>query len=151
MSDSNLKNRLINKIKESDDPSLLEKAANLFELQEPEVSYKETKYNSTVTKSIDPLLEMNIVRIKELMLAHGVEMAYAFGSAVKHNMKQHSDMDFVIRFHSGLDYETYANNYFNLLNALRNLLKIDVDLLTEETLSNPYLIQSINENKLQIL
>ncbi len=151
MSDGNLKKRLINKIEESDDSALLEKAANLFELQEPEISFKETKNNKTVIRSIDPLLQMNIVKIKELMQAHGVKMAYAFGSAIKNNMKQHSDMDFVIRFHSDLDYETYANNYFNLLNALRNLLKIDVDLLTEETITNPYLIQSINEHKLQIL
>lgn len=151
MPDSNLKKRLINKIKESDDAALLEKAAYLFELQEPEIHYKETKTGKTDVKDIDPRLQRNVVRIKELMQSHGVKKAYVFGSAIKNNMKQQSDMDFVIRFHADLDYETYANNYFNLLNALRNLLKIEVDLIAEETITNPYLIQSINEHKLQIL
>jgi predicted Zn-ribbon and HTH transcriptional regulator len=35
-----LKDKLINKIKETDDPALLEEISNLFELQEPEAVYQ---------------------------------------------------------------------------------------------------------------
>ena len=85
------------------------------------------------------------------MRLHGVQSAYAFGSAVTNTMKPDSDVDFVIRFPSEMDYTTYGNNYFDLLYALQDLLNTDVDLLAEETITNPYLIQSINKNKLQLL
>ena len=40
MADDNLKEKLINKIKETDDPSILEEVSNLFELQEPDTVYQ---------------------------------------------------------------------------------------------------------------
>jgi hypothetical protein len=39
MPDETLKDRLINKIKEINDPVILEEVSNLFELQEPETIY----------------------------------------------------------------------------------------------------------------
>ena len=42
MPDNTLKERLINKIKEIDDPAMLEEVSNLFELQEPETVYTTT-------------------------------------------------------------------------------------------------------------
>ena len=40
MPDTNLKEKLINKIKETDDPAILEEVSNLFELQEPDTIYQ---------------------------------------------------------------------------------------------------------------
>ena len=39
MSEETLKDKLINKIKEIDNPAILEEVSNLFELQEPETIY----------------------------------------------------------------------------------------------------------------
>ncbi len=89
--------------------------------------------------------------IKNLLQQYGVERAYLFGSAAKQTFQEKSDVDFLISFKKHLDYETYSNNYFNLLYSLQNLLKTDVDLVAEETLSNPYLIESINQSKIQLL
>jgi predicted nucleotidyltransferase len=89
--------------------------------------------------------------IRTLLLKYGVERAYVFGSAAKHTLTKKSDIDFLIRFKKDLDYKTYGNNYFELLYALQALLKKDVDLIAEETLSNPYLIESINQSKIQLL
>jgi predicted nucleotidyltransferase len=89
--------------------------------------------------------------IKSLLKKYGVESAYLFGSAAKQTQHRGSDVDFLIRFKKDLDYETYGNNYFGLLYSLQALLKKDVELVAEETLSNPYLIQSINESKIQLL
>lgn len=97
------------------------------------------------------ILMAKISEIKEIMQKYGVSRAFAFGSAVKGEMHADSDIDFLISFPPELDYETYADNYFNLLHALRELLKRDVDLLAEETIRNPYLRQSIDQNKLKIL
>lgn len=85
------------------------------------------------------------------MQHYGVQHAYAFGSAVKNTMHEGSDVDFIIRFPDDMDYETYANNYFALAHALEKLLNKQVDLVTEKTLKNPYLLQAINSHKMQLL
>jgi predicted nucleotidyltransferase len=92
-----------------------------------------------------------LTQIKELMKHYGVERAYAFGSAVKNNMHETSDVDFIFSFPKDMNYETYANNYFALAHALENLLNKQVDLVTEKTLKNPYLLQDINSHKVQLL
>ncbi len=85
------------------------------------------------------------------MQQYGVEKAYLFGSAAKGTMKQDSDVDFIIRFPDDMHYTTYADNYFALADALEALLKKSVELVTEKTLKNPYLLKSINRHKLQLL
>jgi len=96
-------------------------------------------------------IQQHLPQIKSLMQQYGVQSAYAFGSAVKDTMTDKSDVDFIINFPSDMDYKTYGNNYFNLLFALQDLLHRDVDLVTEKTIKNPYLLQSINSHKLKVL
>ena len=97
------------------------------------------------------IVQKYLPQITQLMQHYGVQRAYAFGSAVRNTMKEDSDVDFIISFPEDMDYETYSNNYFALLYGLQDLLKRDVDLVTEKTLKNPYLLQSINQHKVQIL
>ena len=85
------------------------------------------------------------------MQYYGVNRAFAFGSAVKGPMREDSDVDFIISFPKSMDYETYANNYFALAHALEDLLKKNVDLVAEKTLKNPFLLESINSHKVQVL
>ena len=66
-------------------------------------------------------------------------------------MKLDSDVDFIIRFPDNVHYTIYADNYFALADALENLLQRRVELVTEKTLKNPYLLQNINSHKLQVL
>ncbi len=54
MPDKTLKEKLINKIKEIDDPAILEEVSNLFELQESETIYK---VNEKQGKSIEEAKE----------------------------------------------------------------------------------------------
>ncbi len=97
------------------------------------------------------IIEQHLTQIKSLMQVHGVLKAYAFGSAVKGNMNAESDVDFLVRFPATLDVETYSNNYFSLIDALETLLNKKVELIAEETLSNPYFIQSIDSHKVSVL
>ena len=96
-------------------------------------------------------LHTHLPQIRKLMLEYGVQKAYAFGSAAQGNMHSDSDIDFVIRFPENMGYEAYGNNYFDLLYALQALLKKDVDLVAEETLTNPYLIEKIRKQMLVII
>ena len=85
------------------------------------------------------------------MLQYGVERAYLLGSAAKGSMNDKSDVDFIIKFPDDMHYVAYADNYFALADALEMLLKKNVDLVTEKTLKNPYLLQIINQHKLQLI
>lgn len=97
------------------------------------------------------IVQQYLPQIQNIMRKYGVQSAYAFGSAVKNTMDTDSDVDFLIRFPADMHYETYANNYFALAHALEDLLKKRVELLAEETLSNPFLIESINSHKMAVL
>ena len=99
---------------------------------------------------MEKLVEQNLIEIKRL-LQYRVETVYLFGSAARGNMTSDSDVDFIIKFPEDMDYVTYADNYFALADALEVLLKKGVNIVTEKTLKNPYLLQSINRNKLQLI
>ena len=96
-------------------------------------------------------IEKNLPEIKALFTKYGVKNAYLFGSAATNKSTKNSDVDFLYTFHENLDYETYASNYFELLDELESLLKKNVDLVAEKTLKNPYLIESINQSKIQLV
>ena len=100
---------------------------------------------------MEATVEKNLTEIKQLLKLYGVESAYLFGSAAKDTTGVNNDVDFLVRFKTNLDYETYGDNYFKLLYSLQDLLNKEVDLVAEETLSNPYLIESINRSKIQLM
>jgi len=96
-------------------------------------------------------IETKLPQIKNLFTKYGAKRVFLFGSAATNKFNENSDVDFLYSFSEDLDYETYANNYFSLLDELQVLLKTKVDLVAEKTLRNPYLIESINESKIQLL
>ena len=100
---------------------------------------------------MNSLIESNLVEIRALMTRYGVVRAHLFGSAADDTMTEKSDVDFLVSFHPELDYTEYGNNYFELIYALQDLLNKDVDLIAEETLKNPFLIRSIDKQKILIL
>lgn len=56
MHETTLKEKLINKLKEIDDPALLEEVSNLFELQEPETVFQVTdKQKQAIDKATDQI------------------------------------------------------------------------------------------------
>ena len=100
---------------------------------------------------MEKIVAQNLPQIKQLMLQYGVEHAYLFGSAALDTMTDQSDVDFIIKFPDSMNYVNYADNYFALADALEALLCKNVDLVTEKTLKNPYLLSNINRHKLQLL
>ncbi len=100
---------------------------------------------------VSNIITQDLHQIKQLMHHYGVVKAYAFGSAVKGTMTENSDVDFIISFPEDMHFVTYADNYFALGHALEKLLKKNVDLVAEKTLKNPYLLQSINSHKIQLI
>lgn len=100
---------------------------------------------------MDKSIEKKLPIIKKIFLQYGAYNVYLFGSYATGTNNDKSDIDFIFSFPKELNYEQYADNYFNLLNNLEEELNMDVDLVAEKTLENPYLIQKINSQKIKIL
>lgn len=95
------------------------------------------------------IIKKNIDQIKELCVNHHVNSLYAFGSVCTDKFTDSSDIDLLISFEK-MDHADYADNYFHVADQLENILHRSVDLLTDKSLSNPFFIESINQNKLLI-
>ncbi len=90
--------------------------------------------------------EQNISKIKILCEVHNVEKLYLFGSATNANFSDKSDIDFLVSFKK-FDLSEYFSNYMTLKEKLKSIFKRKIDLVEEQTLKNPILINSINKNK----
>ncbi len=92
------------------------------------------------------LVQNHIEKIKNLCIAYNVERMYLFGSALRNDFRPESDIDFLVKFKI-INLADYFENYLNFKEQLKKLLGREVDLLEEQTLKNPILINSINKNK----
>ena len=92
------------------------------------------------------LIDKNSDRLKMICSTYHVDKMYLFGSALNSNFNDESDIDFLVKFKS-FELSHYFENYFNLKESLKKLFGREIDLLEEQTLKNPILIQSINKSK----
>ncbi len=95
---------------------------------------------------MDKSLSINIESVRTLCKEHYVAYLYLFGSATGDEFNENSDIDFLVRFNP-INLANYFTNYMSLKNELKRLLNREVDLVEEQTLKNPILINSINKNK----
>ena len=92
------------------------------------------------------IIKDNIDALKELCKSYDVKKLYIFGSACTNQFKDDSDIDILISF-KDISIEKYTDNYFELHYKLEELFNGKVDLLTENSLSNPYFIESVEETR----
>ncbi|OFX47744.1 MAG: nucleotidyltransferase [Bacteroidetes bacterium GWA2_30_7] len=96
---------------------------------------------------LQPIIKKKIPQIIELFKAHNVIRAYAFGSVCTKNFNKKSDIDLLIAFQNGIDPLQKGQSIWDLEDALMEIFHRKIDLLTENQLKNPYLIESINKSK----
>jgi len=75
-----------------------------------------------------------------------VKTLYVFGSVLSGRFTDKSDINFIVDIEVNDPLE-YADNYFALKFALEDLFRRPVDLLEQRALTNPYLIEAINNSK----
>lgn len=63
------------------------------------------------------------------------------------NFNENSDIDFIVEFNETIPLLSYADNYFDLLFSFEDLFKREIDLVTQNSLRNPYFILEINNTK----
>ena len=82
--------------------------------------------------------------LKSLCVRYGVERLDIFGSAAMDNFGQErSDLDF--RLAPAID--SYADSYFGLLEALKDLFGRPVDPVVKSSISNPYFLESVKRTR----
>ncbi len=93
------------------------------------------------------LLTENIEKLQSLCRQYKVKRMFVFGSINTNSFLPKSDIDFLIAFEDGISITEYTDNYFALQYALRDIFKREIDLVTENSLSNPYFIQDVEQTK----
>lgn len=90
-------------------------------------------------------------RFRELCNKHSVESLYAFGSSVDSERfnPEKSDVDLLVKL-SAKDPLIRGEYLLSLWDALEDFFHRKVDLLTSESLRNPYLIRSIENTKVLV-
>lgn len=93
-----------------------------------------------------PIIQDKIDKIRELCQLYDIQSMYVFGSVCTDKFNDKSDVDLLISF-KDISIEKYTDNYFELHYRLEELLNRKIDLLTENSLSNPYFIEAVEETK----
>ena len=97
------------------------------------------------------LIKNNLPQIKTICEKHYVKSLHLFGSATKDNFDPiSSDLDFVVEFNQDIDPLYYADNFFSLMDSLKDLLHKEIDLLSYNALKNKIIISEIENSKVQM-
>ena len=99
-----------------------------------------------------PLITENIEQIISVCERHKLKHLYIFGSAARGtDFNKNSDIDFLYAFDKELiEFDNYADNYFEFRFGLEDLFNRNIDLLPEEMLTNPYLLKKIDQEKIKL-
>ena len=92
------------------------------------------------------IIERHKDQLEKLCQQYNVDKMYLFGSARTSRFTINSDIDFLVKF-KPIDLAIYFDNYLDFKENLQELFGRDVDLLEEQALRNPILINTINKSK----
>jgi len=92
------------------------------------------------------ILSKNIDELKEICQEHQVKSLHVFGSVCTEDFTDKSDIDFIISFHKRF-FDGYVDNYLSLEKELVKLFDRPIDLITEDTIQNPYFEKIVNKTK----
>lgn len=98
---------------------------------------------------MNALLNTYHEKIAKLCQEYNVNKLYAFGSVLRDDFNDESDIDFVVDFNQ-VPLQNYADNYFDLNFKLQDLLQREVDLIDTKSLKNPYFKSEVDSHKVLI-
>jgi predicted nucleotidyltransferase len=96
---------------------------------------------------MNKIIEGKEKAIRDLCKQYDVKSLYLFGSANTGKFKDSSDIDILVSF-KDISVERYTDNYFELHYKFEELFKRKIDLVTVNSLSNPFFIKNIEETKI---
>ena len=92
------------------------------------------------------IITKNISKIKAVCDKQKIKSLFAFGSVCTDKFNEQSDVDLLVTF-KPMDFGDYADNYFQTADIFEKIFQRKVDLVTEDSLKNPYFIKSVNQTK----
>jgi len=94
------------------------------------------------------LIETKRGELAELCRRYGVERLYLFGSAATGRfVPASSDLDFVVEMADRQPTGSYADRYFGFADELERLFGRPVDLITEQSIRNPYFRREVEATR----
>lgn len=94
------------------------------------------------------LVEQNRPALAELCQRFEVRRLYLFGSATNTQFdSKRSDLDFLVELSERRPTKNYADRYLGLAEALERLFGRRVDLLTEQSIRNPFLRHEVQATR----
>jgi len=94
------------------------------------------------------IVEHKRTALVQLCCRYGVERLYLFGSAaLGHFDTRRSDLDFLVSFANREPTGEYADRYLGFADDLEQLFDRPVDLVTEQSIRNPYFRRQIESTR----
>ncbi len=101
------------------------------------------------TEAPTPLLERHVDGIREICRAHHVKSLHAFGSVLCPDFGPSSDVDFLVVFDRTQGMSAFLQ-FFKFKEQLEALLGREVDLVTYDSIRNPFFKHAVEETKLLV-
>jgi predicted nucleotidyltransferase len=94
------------------------------------------------------VIEQKKTALAELCRRYGIERLYLFGSAAHGRFDaRHSDLDFLASFSNREPTGEYADRYLDFAEELERLFGRPVDLVTEQSIRNPYFRSEVESTR----
>jgi hypothetical protein len=93
--------------------------------------------------------DKNINLIKKLCKEYKVRSFSAFGSVLRDDFNEISDIDFAVDFNENDPFK-YTDLYFQFKEKLEELLKRQIDLIEERGIKNQYFRKELDKTKVLI-
>ena len=93
----------------------------------------------------------SLPQILEILKNNHVRRAYFFGSVLTDKFNQKSDIDIIVNIDESLGISEYGNCFWNIQFGLEDLLRREIDLITECSIKNPYFKMEVDNMKVAIL
>jgi predicted nucleotidyltransferase len=100
---------------------------------------------------LHPDIHARLDDIRRILADHRVKTAYVFGSALRENFKDDSDLDLLIEFEKGITTKDYADLYWDLGDKIEKLTGREVDLVTLSSITNKYFLMELENTREAIL
>jgi uncharacterized protein len=92
------------------------------------------------------VIEANMEAIRELCQQFGVARLELFGSAASGQLREESDLDFLVTF-KAMGSREHCDGFFGLLFGLERVTGRKVDLLEVDAIENPFLLAEVQASK----
>ena len=87
--------------------------------------------------------------LPEICQRYRIAYVDAFGSLARNEQTDASDIDLIIEFTEPRQ-EAISHRFFGFLHAMEDRYQRRIDLLTENSLKNPYLRQEVNRERIRL-